>query len=211
MYDRKIFMKTQWLFFDIGSTLIDETKAYEHRICDAIEGTDITFEQFNEKRKFYAMQNLRGDLEAIEYFGLKRTPWHSEDEYPYPDAKTVLAYLHEKGYKLGIIANQSPGTEDRLRSWGLLKYFSTVAASAELGIEKPDIAIFQKSLEMADCHPENAAMIGDRLDNDIYPAMALGIKTVWIKQGMAAYQHFDESVSTPDHIIESLSELRKIF
>jgi hypothetical protein len=39
-------MNTQWLFFDLGSTLIDETKAYEHRIYDAIEGTDITFEQF---------------------------------------------------------------------------------------------------------------------------------------------------------------------
>ena len=67
-------MKRQWIFFDIGSTLIDETKAYEHRIYDAIRGTDITFEQFNKMRKYYASQNLRGDIEAIEYFGLKRTP-----------------------------------------------------------------------------------------------------------------------------------------
>lgn len=38
----------KWLFFDVGSTLVDETECYNHRIRDAIAGTDITFEEFNE-------------------------------------------------------------------------------------------------------------------------------------------------------------------
>ena len=46
-------MRSEWLFFDFGTTLIDETKAFEHRIKEAITGTDITFEQFNEKRNFF--------------------------------------------------------------------------------------------------------------------------------------------------------------
>ena len=29
---------------------------------------------------FFAGQNLKGDLEAIKYFGLTKTPWHKEDE-----------------------------------------------------------------------------------------------------------------------------------
>lgn len=62
--------KVKWIFFDVGTTLVDETKAYDHRIRDAIEGTDISFEQFNEKRVYFAKQNLKGDLEAIKYFGL---------------------------------------------------------------------------------------------------------------------------------------------
>ena len=62
---------TKWIFFDVGTTLVDETEAYNHRIRDAIEGTDITFEQFQEKRIFFAKQNLKGDLEAIKYFGLE--------------------------------------------------------------------------------------------------------------------------------------------
>ena len=65
-----------WLFFDVGSTLIDETECYNHRIRDAIEGTDITFEQFNDKRIVFAKQNLKGDIEALKFFGLTKTPWH---------------------------------------------------------------------------------------------------------------------------------------
>lgn len=73
-------MNIKWVFFDIGSTLVDETECYNHRIRDVIEGTDITFEQFNDKRIEYAKMNLKGDLEAMKFFGLKKTPWHREDE-----------------------------------------------------------------------------------------------------------------------------------
>ena len=204
-------MKSEWLFFDVGSTLIDETKAYEHRIKDVIAGTDITYEQFNEKRRFFASQNLRGDIEAMKHFGLTNTPWHSEDEYPYPEAGCVLANLYDKGYKLGVIANQPPGTEERLRSWGFLKYISIVAASAELGVAKPDKAIFAKAMEMVCCSPEKAVMIGDRLDNDIYPAMELGMDTVWIRQGFSVYQHPDDTRAAPNHVIDNLNELMNIF
>ena len=65
--------QVEWIFFDIGSTLVDETEAYRHRIRDAISGTDITLEQFNEKLIYFAKQNLKGDLEAIKYFGLTKT------------------------------------------------------------------------------------------------------------------------------------------
>lgn len=43
-----------WVFFDIGSTLVDEEEAYRHRIRDMIRGTSVSFEQFWEKRIEYA-------------------------------------------------------------------------------------------------------------------------------------------------------------
>ncbi len=36
-------LKSEWIFFDIGSTLVDEQEAYDHRIRDMIAGTDLTF------------------------------------------------------------------------------------------------------------------------------------------------------------------------
>lgn len=203
--------KVKWIFFDVGTTLVDETQAYDHRIRDAIEGTEISFDQFNEKRKFFAQQNLKGDLEAIKYFGLKLTPWHKEDEMPYSGSKEVLEYLHRHGYKIGIIANQSLGTAKRLEKWGLLKYIDVVAASAELGVAKTDQAIFKRAFEMAGCTAHEAIMIGDRLDNDIAPAKKLGMKTIWIRQGFAIYQCLQACECQPDYIVDSLSELTGLF
>ncbi len=201
----------RWIFFDVGTTLVDETKAYERRIEETVAGTDISFEEFQEKRKFFAQQNLRGDLEAFRFFGLSKTPWHKEEEIPYPDAKEVLRYLTEKGYKLGVIANQSAGTAERLEMWGLLRYIDVVAASAELGCSKPNVEIFNKALDMAECQARESAMVGDRLDNDIFPAKKLGMKTIWIKQGFSVYQRPVSEEFEPDCSVESLTELKNIF
>lgn len=35
--------KVKWIFFDVGTTLVDETEAYDHRIRDTIEGTELRF------------------------------------------------------------------------------------------------------------------------------------------------------------------------
>lgn len=203
----------KWIFFDVGSTLVDETEAYNHRIREAIAGTDITFEQFQEKRRGFAKQNLKSDLEALKFFALSKPAWHREDEVPYPEAEGILKYLKDLGYKIGVIANQSPGTAERLEQWKLLQYIDVVAASAELGMAKPDPAMFHKAMELAGCVPSEAVMIGDRLDNDIVPAKKLSMRTVWIKQGFNAYQDITliEPGYYPDATIENLMEQKNYF
>ena len=201
----------KWIFFDVGSTLVDETLAYDHRARDTIAGTDISFREFDEMRIALAKQGKDGNSAAIAYFGLTKTPWPSEDEVPYPDARSTLAALREKGYHLGIIANQNAGTARRLENWGLLPYFEVIAASAELGCAKPDRAIFEKAMELAGCTLRESVMVGDRLDNDIIPAKALGMATVWVKNGLARYQDAALGAGLADHQIETLQELLTIF
>ena len=76
-----MFAQIEWLFFDIGSTLVDESKANEHRIWDAIVGTDISYEQAYARAAELAKQNIAHPLKCL---GLPLTPWHSEDEAVYP-------------------------------------------------------------------------------------------------------------------------------
>ena len=210
-YSRVEDPQIRWIFFDVGSTLVDETKAYEHRLLDAIEGTDITLSQIQEKRIEYQKQNLKGDLEAIRHYGLPLTAWHHEDETPYPDAADTLAYLKRKGYQIGVIANQTLGTRQRLQQYGLLPYIDEIIASAEAGISKPDPRLFLLALRLAGCIPKEAVMIGDRLDNDIAPANKLGMHTVWAKQGFAAYQSPMTEEATPEYTIRQLSDLKTLF
>ena len=197
----------EWIFFDIGSTLIDETEADLHRIRDMIAGTDVTEEAYRQKRLEMIHKGLGGDQGAIEYFGLTKTPWHSEDEKPYEDAIPTLEELKHRGYKLGIIANQPPGTAQRLENWGLLMYFDVIAPSAELGISKPDSRIFQWALAQANCPAQNAVMIGDRLDNDIAPANRLGIHSIRLLRGLGAYHEPQSADEIPEYTIQTLAEL----
>ncbi|MGM9977529.1 MAG: HAD family hydrolase [Clostridium sp.] len=196
----------EWIFFDIGSTLIDESKAYEHRIKDAILGSQITYDRFyNTMIRFYK-QNKKGDLEAIKLYNLKLPAWHSEDEILYPRTIDCLKLLNQK-YKIGIIANQPFGTKSRLKTFGILQYIDLIISSAEEGVAKPDLKIFEMALKRSGCKAENTIMIGDRLDNDIKPAKSIGMKTIWIKQGFSKFYTIKTEKEVPDYIVNDLNEL----
>lgn len=195
-----------WIFFDIGSTLVDESECYEIRYKETTDNTDVTYQEFKNKVIELAATSDNPYNEAVQFFGLTKTKWYKELEKPYPLTESVLAELSKK-YKLGIIANQSAGSEQRLTDWGISKYFDLVIASAEEGVEKPNPEIFRIALERANCLPENAVMVGDRIDNDILPAKKIGMKTVWVKQGFAKHQPKSD---VPDYTIQTLDEISSV-
>ncbi|MBR5390174.1 MAG: HAD family hydrolase [Clostridia bacterium] len=184
-------MTVSWLFFDVGTTLVDETAAYDRRAREMLAGTGISFAAFDERRRAFARQGKDGNAEAIRFFGLAKTPWPGEEERLYPAVSGTLQRLRAQGYRLGIIANQAPGLSERLKAWGLEDLFDVVVSSAEAGVSKPDRAIFARALALAKCRPEQAVMIGDRPDNDLIPARELGMGTVWVRQGLAALMPAD--------------------
>ena len=74
-------MRATWLFFDMGSTIMNETPAMEKRIRDTIAGTDVTYEAFAVKMAEFREMGVREDLAAFDYFGItERTPWPRDTE-----------------------------------------------------------------------------------------------------------------------------------
>ena len=204
-------MDIKWIFFDIGSTLVDETEAYNHRAKDMLCQSDVTFSMFDKKRIEFAKQGYDGNSQAIKFFGLSKTPWHCEDEVPFCDAIPTLQVLKDRNYNLGIIANQVDGAKQRLQNWDILKFFDVVVTSAEIGVAKPNKIIFEKAVELAQASWAQCVMVGDRLDNDIIPAKCLNMKTVWIRQGLARYQSATLADGKADWIVDNLSQLTEIF
>lgn len=152
----------KWIFFDVGSTLVNEELAYQDRINKAITGSNIDYDSFYRRMLSLFKEGKKGDLAALSEFGLKCPQWNPNLEVLYPETKTVLKDLH-KHYQIGIIANQILGLEDRLKTFGIRQWIDLIISSAEIGLSKPDPAIFKLALAKTGCLPHQAVMIGDRL------------------------------------------------
>ena len=201
--------KIKWLFFDIGSTLVDESTVFERRLKKISAAAGIPFEIVFSKALEYYQQNKKGDLEVARFYNVSLPKWETEYEALYPDSEQVLKRLKEK-YKIGVIANQSFGTADRLAAFGILNYIDLVVASAEEGVSKPDSRIFEIALERSQCPADKTFMIGDRIDNDILPAKKIGMKTLWIRQGFGGLWKIQSDDELPNFMASDLNEAAEI-
>jgi len=199
----------KWIFFDIGSTLVDENAVYENRIKEITQNYNIDINEFIAKVKQRTQTDQKPIISIAAEYGAKVPAWRHDLEILYPDAKDILQSIG-KNYKLGIIANQDFGTEKRLIDFGIRQYFDLVIASAEEGIAKPDLRIFQIALDRSNCKPEEAVMVGDRVDNDIVPANKIGMTTVWIRQGFGGLAEPHTIAETPNYTIDKLTDIYQL-
>lgn len=206
-------MDVKWLFFDIGNTIYDETDADKDRVEALLSDNDydITAEIFYDDMMDAAAAYAKSPFAAVRNkYGIEETtPYYADKEKLYPDVISTLERLSLK-YNIGVIANQPSETQDRLEKDGLDRFFDICLLSEAEGLEKPDRKIFLRALEQADCRPEDAVMIGDRLDNDIFPAKEIGFKTIWLRQGISCEQEPINNNYVPDVEVSSFKELLEI-
>jgi putative hydrolase of the HAD superfamily len=100
---------------------------------------------------------------------------------PFEDAEPCLRSL--TGQRLGIISNgareQQIGKLQRAR---LLKYFSVMVYSEDVGLGKPSHSIFREACRQAGDASEVCVHIGDDLDADVVPSRALGMRGIHLSR-----------------------------
>jgi HAD superfamily hydrolase (TIGR01549 family) len=211
----------RWLFFDVGSTLLDEDLAAAdlcRQVSEILRGRGVerSPEQVADAltcacveravRQFFGMLerlDVTDEREQRAVFDALR--YRHDLERPYPGVVDAIRRL-SKHYKLGVIANQYLGTAKRLERHGMGGCFSGCCSSQELRVSKPDPRIFQIALEESSCAPRDAVMIGDRYDNDVRPAKALGMMTVRVRTGPTALLIPLDELETPDLTVGSVAE-----
>lgn len=209
-------LKAEWLFFDMGHTLINEDAVWEERFRGlsallGAQGRDVSAEEVRGLTLRYAAQFRRLVEDVNRFYGVgDALCCDPAGGSPYPGAGELLSMLAAR-HRLGVIANQTLGAEERLKNWGLRDYFEIVCSSAELGVSKPDPRIFEIALGEAHAAPEDCFMLGDRLDNDVAPAKKLGMGTVWVRQGFGLYQTAPSPEYEPDYAVENLAEAAGLF
>ncbi|KQX45288.1 HAD-IA family hydrolase [Paenibacillus sp. Root444D2] len=98
----------------------------------------------------------------------------------FDDVKPFLDGLKARGFRIGIISNFAPTLKAILEDKGILHDFDPVIVSTEVGLEKPDPAIFQLALDRAGLEAKDILYIGDHETNDIWAPNQVGIDAVRI-------------------------------
>lgn len=107
---------------------------------------------------------------------------YTQSRRPVPGAVELIDALRGR-MKLGVVTNGLvPDQWDKLRVCGLDKAFDAVVISAELGVRKPNRAIFETALERLGSTPGDSVMIGDSWQNDIVGAHSAGLAAIWINR-----------------------------
>jgi HAD superfamily hydrolase (TIGR01549 family) len=207
----------QAVFFDVGETLVSETEHWG-QWADVLGIPRLTF----FAALGYLIEKNRHHREVFELFGTTRAAAELERQKRgfvpreiqladfYPDAIPCLRALKKAGFLVGISGNQPERTEAILRNLELPSDF--LASSASWGVEKPDLGFFRRIVQLTKLEPNQIVYVGDRLDNDVLPAKALGIKTVFLERGAWGIIHAQrQEAKMADWHIHSLKGLEKLF
>ncbi len=183
------------MVFDVGETLVDETRAWgswadwlgvPRLTLFAILGGVV--ERGEDHRvAFQAVRpgiDLRAEVERQRAAGLEYRMGPAD---LYPDAVPALHELRSLGYRLGVAANQPISTEAFVSELGLDLDF--VASSEGWGVAKPDPRFFERIARELGLAPAAIAYVGDRVDNDIAPAVSAGMAAIHIRRGPWGYAH----------------------
>jgi len=99
-------------------------------------------------------------------------------------AGEVLAALHDRGLRLGVISNTLQpawSMDEALARRGLLHFFAARIYSSEVRVAKPHAAIFHAALNALGVVPDRAIHVGDRLVADVAGAQGAGMRAVLIE------------------------------
>jgi len=103
----------------------------------------------------------------------------------YEDAREILVSLHDRGYLIGVVTNSifpARLIQVKVNELGLGGYFSAFVSSADLGLAKPNPAIFERALADLGIDAHEALFVGDRLETDIAGARAAGLRAVLLQR-----------------------------
>jgi FMN hydrolase / 5-amino-6-(5-phospho-D-ribitylamino)uracil phosphatase len=204
-------MTERWVVLDVGETIIDETRVWSIW-ADMLGIPRLTF-----LAGFGAVLARGGEhRDVFELFNVVdwRTAWPEHEaiyggfqaDDLYPDAIPAMDALRSRGYRVAVIGNQPTSRTAELSRIGVEA--EVMAMSAEMGIAKPSQQFFERVLELLGSPPASSvAYVGDRVDNDVLPAVVAGMRAVWIRRGPWGYiERLPEGIH-PALIVSSLAEL----
>jgi FMN phosphatase YigB (HAD superfamily) len=167
--------------FDVGETLFDETRFWNE------------VARYAGVPAFTLAGTLGGLIERREshrsIFGYLQTEsvdpimigYRFERADLYPDVVRTLKELRAAHYRIAIAGNQGEGVAEQIGALDLGA--EVIGTSALWGSSKPEPAFFHRLCDELGLAPDEIVLIGDRIDNDVLPAIEFGLNAIHIRRG----------------------------
>ena len=210
------------MVFDVGETLIDETRIFA-RWADRFGVPHMAF--FGTIGGVIASGGTLTDGFRLLVPGFdlaaESARWHEEDPEGerehfgegdlYPDVRPAFDTMREAGLGLVIAGNQPVEAGAALVAMDLP--VDSVGISDAWGVAKPRPEFFDRTLDLVrenvpDISPGEILYVGDRVDNDVLPARAAGMSTALLRRGIYGYRHAaDPQARRADVIADDLHQV----
>lgn len=215
-------MAIRTVVFDVGETLIDETRIFG-RWADRFGIPHMAF--FGTIGGVLATGGTITDgiRTLVPGFDLatESARWRAEDpDGPrehfgeadlYADVRPAFATMRAQGLTLIIAGNQPSRAGATLKAMNL--GVEGIGISDDWGVSKPDPAFFEQTLALTETarpgvSPDEILYVGDRTDNDVLPARAAGMRTALLRRGVHGYLHAaGPDAQQADVVVDDLHQL----
>ncbi|UCH78163.1 MAG: HAD-IA family hydrolase [Candidatus Coatesbacteria bacterium] len=175
--------------YDVGATgtAVDEFARLffeiNQRLWLGLAGGEIDVTTLRDQRfaELFARVGVAAPFEA-PVVGREYLAVYLERSYPLPGAEEVLAALAPL-LPLGLLTNGFTDIQrPKIARLGWDPYFTWVAVAEELGVFKPDAAIYAQICRMAEASPAEIIYVGDSPVEDVMAARQVGLRTVWVRR-----------------------------
>jgi putative hydrolase of the HAD superfamily len=217
------------VFFDVDDTLVDfdtaNVAAFRALFGDLDFGAwsaltaelyplftsgQLAFDAMREQRVSRFLHGVGRPVDAAtaRELEVQRLAVLAESYVLFHDVQACLDTLRTRGLKLGLITNnESVHQRAKLARTGLDVGFEAVVISGEVGVAKPERAIFEQACALLGVAPGRALHIGDNIETDVRGARSAGIEAVWLdRHGPLDHRH-DEVRALGASVVNSLAEV----
>lgn len=192
-------MSLSVVLLDLDDTLIDRTGAFAAALRERL-GAKLAPDKLEAVLPELLLLDDRGRRERPEFWraAIGKAPalgWDpkelqawgapaiAERIQPDPQVRAALEALRGRGLTLGLVTNGAGKHQrEKLERAGLADLFQTIVISSEVGVRKPDPAIFLRALEQLGVGPGAALHVGDDPERDVEAARRAGLSAAWVER-----------------------------
>ncbi len=215
------------VLFDLDNTLNDRTRSWEKFVATLIDPVEplvksgnaaqilsviLQADQGGYRPKDQFLADLQQNLDWTSTPTIEELHHLWRQQFPRcmvhrKGAIELLTKLKQNDLPVGIVTNGSTSMQQaKIDHMGLGMLVQTIVISESVGVKKPDRKIFEIALQGVEVAASETIFIGDNAEADIVGPSKMGMRTVWVRNGLS----WEHATFKPDYEIDDLREIYSI-